>query len=915
MNARRHFMMLTAWSLTLHAATAQAVTGVRVIIENRAPDNGTWLTPAWVGFHNGGFDAYDLNLTASEALERLAEDGNAQPLSSAFVAGGQGMVDGVMVSDMGIPPIAPGESATMTFIVDETDSNSRFFSYAAMVIPSNDAFIANDDPTGHQIFDVTGNFLGAFITIRGGDVRDAGTEVNDEVPEHTAFFGQTEPDSGVDEFGVVHNHPGYLPTGSGGVLDEPEFAGADFTQPGYEIARITIVRSDTPVPSGAVSGVWTADDSPYLISGDVVVPAGETLVMEPGAHAVFLCRCRMFVEGTLEAIGTEDRPIVFTRDPGISGWGGLRFFHAEGISLLRNCVVEYGDTHLLNEPFNLGAGIHCENSAVHIDDSAFMLNFADAGGAIYSDNCDLVVSYSEFRQNIADTASGGAICIVGHEEPILVGNHIDENFARSGAGIACTDADAHIIDNVITRNQARDFNIFGPAHAFGGGIHLGNGADAVITGNLIAENTVNAQGNIGSSAQGGGLRCYQADPILINNTFVNNEAGGFVSGNNVGGAIATSNGYPTLINNILWGDTPQEIAIDTFSMISGIKIKHSDVQGGEDAIVIDGGIVEWLEGNIDADPRFVDPGEGDYTLSEDSPCVDAGDPASPVDPDGTIADMGAFAVTQALVGDIDADADVDIDDYALFLDCFSGPGVPTPPPGCAPGAFAAADVEQDADVDFADFSALQRLFDHSIDGGPPGACCLRGLCYESRDERTCTDRDGVFHGPETTCLDTACDFWEYRNETGFTVEAYRPGAGRAVADDMTLVGSGRRNLTYYDLLAYAFDGGPFDVTAELWDGCPGDGGKLIPGTSRSWSNLSDQNSVHLLSADVDRIPVPTTVWLVVTLSTDEAAWFVSGVPQAGLTEDVFAENGPPWSCVETLDSGAHAGFWARLRCE
>ncbi|MCP4250738.1 MAG: PEP-CTERM sorting domain-containing protein, partial [bacterium] len=139
---------------TLHVATAHAVTGVRVIIENRAPTNGTWLTPVWVGFHNGGFDVYDNGSAASAALERLAEDGNTQPLSDALLASGQGTVQGTIPSNVGIPPIAPGEIASMTLIVDETDPTSRFFSYASMVIPSNDAFIGNDDPTDHQLFDI-----------------------------------------------------------------------------------------------------------------------------------------------------------------------------------------------------------------------------------------------------------------------------------------------------------------------------------------------------------------------------------------------------------------------------------------------------------------------------------------------------------------------------------------------------------------------------------------------------------------------------------------------------------------------------------------------------------------------------------------------------------------------------------------
>jgi hypothetical protein len=61
--------------------------------------------------------------------------------------------------------------------------------------------------------------------------------------------------------------------------------------------------------------------------------------------------------------------------------------------------------------------------------------------------------------------------------------------------------------------------------------------------------------------------------------------------------------------------------------------------------------------NILLDPLFVDFANGDYHLSWDnwptpdstkSPCIDAGDPLSPLDPDGTIADMGVFSFDQSV---------------------------------------------------------------------------------------------------------------------------------------------------------------------------------------------------------------------------------------------------------------------------
>ena len=53
-------------------------------IRNTAPNNGTYLTPVWLGFHDGTFDFFNMGEPASMELERIAEDGNAQPLMDAF---------------------------------------------------------------------------------------------------------------------------------------------------------------------------------------------------------------------------------------------------------------------------------------------------------------------------------------------------------------------------------------------------------------------------------------------------------------------------------------------------------------------------------------------------------------------------------------------------------------------------------------------------------------------------------------------------------------------------------------------------------------------------------------------------------------------------------------------------------------
>ena len=211
-----------------------ATAEISVSIKNLAPANGTRLTPTWVGFHNGQFDTFEPGEQASLGLERLAEDGNNAVLSQEFNDSGFGQVDGVV----GAAPIAPGAEVSQTFTIDTSLENGRYFNYASMVLPSNDTFIGNDEAIA--IFDAAGNFLGANIVVPGAAAYDAGTEVNDELPANTAFFGQSAPDTGVDENGGVELSSGFNLASSGGILADPMFAGADFTQDGYQFASITI---------------------------------------------------------------------------------------------------------------------------------------------------------------------------------------------------------------------------------------------------------------------------------------------------------------------------------------------------------------------------------------------------------------------------------------------------------------------------------------------------------------------------------------------------------------------------------------------------------------------------------------------------------------------------------------------------
>lgn len=252
LNTKRAIEVLLASGTILATSVAVQAATIRVTVESLTPDGGTFLTPVWTGFHDGSFDIYNRGEEASLGLERIAEDGDFSTLSAEFLASGAGTIDGAVFGD---PVIAPATRATATFELDETLASSRYFSYASMVLPSNDAFVANGNPLEHQIIDDDGNFIGADFIVAGSEVLDAGTEINDEAESPTAFFGQTAPNTGTTEGGTVQAHPGFILKGP--ILSSDRFANADFTTEGYNVARITVAEIDdsatTPEPGVTLS--------------------------------------------------------------------------------------------------------------------------------------------------------------------------------------------------------------------------------------------------------------------------------------------------------------------------------------------------------------------------------------------------------------------------------------------------------------------------------------------------------------------------------------------------------------------------------------------------------------------------------------------------------------------------------------
>ena len=359
--------------------------------------------------------------------------------------------------------------------------------------------------------------------------------------------------------------------------------------------------------SGPLSGVITAGT--YTVEGEISVEAGDTLVIEPGTVFNFQGHYKFIINGWLFAEGTEADSITFTAADTSEGWHGIRFIDAPDSSRLSYCVLEYGRA-TGSEPDNGGGAINCQNSSPVITACTISGNSAVYGG--------------------------GILCL--ESSPSISNCTINVNTAVSiGGGIFCSDSSPVITDCTISGNTAAEDD--------GGGICI-YGYSPAITDCIISGNT---------AAVGGGAYCYVSSPTFTGCTFSGNMAD-WGSGIYIGFLSD-----PSIINIIVEGNFGGYGVYWTLSGISYGSVSFSDFYNNESGNLFNPpsqlGTIVSVNANGDScdtfmnifeDPLFVDPANDDYHLTEGSPCIDAGDPESPLDPDSTRADMGAYYFDQSL---------------------------------------------------------------------------------------------------------------------------------------------------------------------------------------------------------------------------------------------------------------------------
>jgi VCBS repeat-containing protein len=225
-----------------------------------------------------------------------------------------------------------------------------------------------------------------------------------------------------------------------------------------------------------------------------------------------------------------------------------------------------------------------------------------AGGGIYAPGSNVTVRNCVIRNcvvqypNLNQSSGGG---ILGNSVTIE-NSEFYGNYAMVGSAI-----------NMGGNSTVRKCSIHNNGSGgWGGGISLNRASNVLIENTLFYDNM----------GQGSAIRLYQSSPTIRNCTFVNN-------------GFEMINSAPVIKNSILLG------GIINYNGTSAPQITYTDISGGYAG-----------EGNINADPQFVNAAGRDYRLGDASPCRDAGTAAGAPStdllgvarPQGTRVDIGAY---------------------------------------------------------------------------------------------------------------------------------------------------------------------------------------------------------------------------------------------------------------------------------
>ena len=216
---------------------------------------------------------------------------------------------------------------------------------------------------------------------------------------------------------------------------------------------IVAIMSDDASAGTFISGhiiadtIWTIENSPYCIKGDVIVDEGATLTIDPGVEVRFNGYYSLYVEGNIKAVGTPHKRIIISSNktsPEAGDWNRIQL-NSTGKGRFDYCNISCGafNVYLLESSNNT-----ILNSIVHSFTECGIFVESSSNNSIYNNTIDCSGGFS--------TVGPTGISLLSSTNNSVYNNTID--FWGGGIGISLESSSNNIFhDNNITNTPALDF--------------------------------------------------------------------------------------------------------------------------------------------------------------------------------------------------------------------------------------------------------------------------------------------------------------------------------------------------------------------------------------------------------------------------------------------------------------------------